>query len=224
MSKSSDRGRGKQQRRGAHKRASKQPGRTDNRPQYGLRFTEKGRDALAEIFDQFRDKPLYYVLDEHGEAVPLGQNHLLTTEERARWHACYDDPRARTLAETVIPNPDAPAYPVVVHTAFEARDISFAYPLPNGVPVLWRTGFLDEPMDVREAAAAAAEEEEEDDGSWLVEPPPETPPEVEALARKLGLSDGDAFDEWSRVYSTREEAVRGHEETVRWVRRALGVF
>jgi hypothetical protein len=44
------------------------------------------------------------------------------------------------------------------------------------------------------------------------------------LARKLGLSDGDAFDDWSRVCSTRQEATRGHEETVRWVRRALGVF
>jgi hypothetical protein len=221
MSKSSDRGRGRQQRRRrtAHKPASKQPDQTSSRPRYGLRFTEKGREALAEIFDQYRNKPLYYVLNEQGEAVPLGQNHLLTTEERARWHACYDDPRARTLAETVIPNPDAPEYPVVVHTAFEAQDVSFAYPLPNGAPVLWRTGFLDEPMDVREAAA-----EEEDDGSWLLEPPPETPPEVEALARKLGLSDGDAFDEWHRVYSTREAALQGHEETVRWVRRALGVF
>jgi hypothetical protein len=202
MSKSSDRGRGRRQRRGAHKRASKQPGQTDSRPQHGLRFSEKGRDMLAEILDQYRNKPLYYVLDEQGQAVPLGQNHLLTTEERARWQACYDDPRARTLAETVIPNPDAPKYPVVVLTAFEARDISFAFPLPNGAPVLWRTGLLDEPLDMREAAAAA-EEEEEDDGSWLAEPQPETPPEVEALARKLGLSNGDAFDDWCRVYSTR---------------------
>jgi hypothetical protein len=222
MSKSSNRGRGRWQRRGAHKRASKQPGQTNDRPRDGLRFTEKGRDTLAAIFDQYRNKPLYYVLDEQGEAVPLGQNHLLTTEERARWQACYDDPRARTLAETVIPNPDAPAYPVVVHTAFEARDISFAFLLPNGAPVLWRTALLDEPLDVREATAAA--EEEDDGGSWLTEPPPETPPEVEALARKLGLSDSDALDDWSRVYSTREEAARGHDETVRWVRRALGVF
>jgi hypothetical protein len=219
MSKSSDRGRGRRRHRTVDKRASKQPGQTSSRTQYGLQFTEKGRDILAEIFDQYRNKPLYYVLDEQGEAVPLGQNHLLTTEERVRWQACYDDPRARTLAETVVPNPDAPEYPVVVHTAFEARDISFAFLLPNGAPVLWRTALLDEPLDVREAAA-----EEEDDGSWLVEPPPETPPEVAALARNLGLSNGDAFDDWSRVYSTREEAMRGHEETVRWVRRALGVF
>ncbi len=80
---------------------------------------------------------------------------------------------------------------------------------------------MDEPLDVREAAA---ETEEEDDGSWLLEPAPETPPEVEALVHKLGLSDSDALDDWSRVYSTREEAMRGHDETVRWVRRALGVF
>jgi hypothetical protein len=223
MSKSSDRGRGRRQRRTAHTRTSRQPGQTNGRPRYGLQFTEKGHDILAEIFDQYRNKPLYYVLDKQGEAVPLGQNHLLTTEERARWEACYDDPRARTLAETVIPNPDAPQYPVVVHTAFEARDIAFAFPLPNGAPVLWRTGLLDEPLDVREATTAA-DAEEEDDGSWLAEPVPETPPEVEALARKLGLSDGEAFDDWCRVYSTREEAVRGHDETVRWVRRALGVF
>jgi len=222
MSKSSDGGRGRRQRRTVHKRASRQPGQTNSRPQYGLQFTEKGRDTLAAIFDQYRNKPLYYVLDEQGEAVPVGQNHLLTTEERARWQACYDDPRARTLAETVIPNPDAPEYPVVVHTAFEAQDVSFAFVLPNGAPVLWRTALLDEPLGVREAAAEA--EEEDDGGSWLVEPRPETPPEVEALARKLGLSDSDALDDWSRVYSTREEAMRGHDETVRWVRRALGVF
>ncbi len=108
MSKSSDRGRGRRRHRTVDKRASKQSGQTSSRPHYGLQFTEKGRDTLAVVFDQYRNKPLYYVLDEQGEAVPLGQNHLLTTEERAQWRACYDDPRARTLAETVIPNPDAP--------------------------------------------------------------------------------------------------------------------
>jgi hypothetical protein len=130
-------------------------------PRYSVAFTEQGRDTLAEIYGEFRDKPLHYVLDEHGEAVPLGQTYLITADERARWRACFYDPVQRTLKETIIPNPEHPAFPVVVHTAFEALDTSFAFPLPDGAPVLWRTALLDKPMRSRRERA----EEEEDDGS-----------------------------------------------------------
>src|SRR5258708_20737143 len=105
MSKSSDRGRGRRQRRTVHTRASKQPGQTSSRPGYGLRFTEKGRDILAEVFDQYRNKPLYYILDEQGEAVASGQDPLLTTGNAARGGAGLDDPRERAVAEPATSDP-----------------------------------------------------------------------------------------------------------------------
>lgn len=202
----------------AGKHKSKSKGRGGG-PRYGVRFTEKGRDTLADIYAEYRDRPLYYVLDEQGEAVPLGRNYLLTVDERTCWRACYDDPERRTLQETIIPNPEHPAYPVVVHTAFDARDISFAFPLPGGAPALWSTALLDEPL----AETGKRAESEEDDGSWLVEPVPEPPPELVALAHRLGM-DMDQYLDWRRVYSTRAEAQHGHDETVRWVRAALGTF
>jgi hypothetical protein len=182
---------------------------------YGIRFTEKGRDLMAGIFDRSRDRPYYYVLDEQGEAVPIGKGHGLTAEEVARWLAFQGDVAARTVEETLIPNPEHPTHPVVVHTAFVGIDLTDAFPLPDGAPACWRTSLLDKPLAEVVADAAAEAVAEEDDGSWLLGDEPATRPEVVALAGKLGLPDGAAFEEWTQVYSTRAEALRGHEETVR---------
>lgn len=205
--------RGKRGQRRAHNQSSR-------KPQYTLRFTEMGHDTLAEIFNQYRDRPLYYVLDAQGEPVPLGKSFMLTSEERARWQAFADDLAAWTLEETIVPNPEHLDYPVIVHTAFLARDISE----PGEAHVLFKTSFMDKTATER-LAAIKSEEEEGDDGSWLVEEIPPIPPEVTTLAIKLGLGDDpEAFDAWERLYCTRAEALAGHAETVRWVRLSLGVF
>lgn len=196
--------------------------RTGQQVQYGVQFTDKGRAALAEVFAQFRDRPLYYLLGEDGEPTPLGTSHLLGAEEKDRWRAFLDDAAARTLQETRIDNPEHPHYPVFVHTAFTAQDISFAFPLPDGTPALWQTTLLEESMADMEAAAKRAEAEP-DDGSWLLKGAPDVLPEEVSLAGKLGLSVDD-LGEWVRVYGTRDQALEGHEETVRWIRRALGSF
>jgi hypothetical protein len=180
---------------------------------------EKGRD-LMRINDRYRDRPQYYVLDEQGEPVPIGRGHGLTREEVARWLAFKDDVAARTLEETIIPNPEHPTHPVVVHTTFVGMDLSDAFPLPDGAPALWETSLLDKPP--AEVVAGAEAKAEEGDGSGLLDDEPPAPPEVVALAGKLGL-DVEAFEEWRKVYGTREAALQGHAETVRWVRRALGV-
>jgi len=182
---------------------------------------------MAGIFDRDRNRnrnrPFYYVLDGHGEAVPIGQGDGLTREEVARYLAFKRDVAARTVEKTIIPISEHPTYSVVVQTAFVGIDLSIAFPLPDGAPALWETSFLHTPRaDV--AKDAEAEAAEEDDGSGLSEDEPPTPPEIVALAGKLGLPDVEAFEEWRTVYGTREAAVQGHAETVRWVRRALGVF
>jgi hypothetical protein len=220
-SKTSGRGLGKQQRKAAQERASQQPGQTSSLPPYGLRSTEKGHDLMAGIFD--RDRPFYYMLEAQGEAMPIGKGHGLTGEEVARWLASQHDVAARTMAETVIPNPEHPTHPVVVHTAFVGLDLSAAFPLPDGAPALWETSLLDKTL-AEVATDEEAEAEAEDDGSGLLEDELPAPPEVVALAGKLGLPNVEAFEEWRTVYGTREAALQGHAETVRWVRRALGVF
>ena len=180
---------------------------------------------MAGIFGRYGDRPSYYVLDEQGEPVPIGKAHGLTREEVARWLASQHDAAARTVAETIIPNPEHPTHPVVVHTHFVGIDLSDVFPLPDGAPALWETSFLHKSFpEVAKDAEAEAAEAEEDDGSGLSEDEPPAPPEIVALAGKLGLPDVEAFEEWRTVYGTREAAGQGHAETVRWVRRALGVF
>jgi hypothetical protein len=179
---------------------------------------------MAGINDRSRDRPHYYVLDEQGEVVPIGTGHGLAAEEVARWLAAQDDVAARTVAETSIPNQVHPTHPVVVHTAFAGIDLADAFPLPDGAPALWQTSLLDKPLTEVLADAKAGAEVEEDDGSWLLGDEPSTRPEIAALAAKLGLPDGAAFEEWRKVYRTREAALQGHAETVQWVHRALGVF
>lgn len=169
---------------------------------------------MAGIFGRYGDRPSYYVLDEQGEPVPIEKGRGgLTREEVARWLAFQHDAAARTVEETIIPNPEHPTHPVVVHTHFVGIDLSDAFPLPDGAPVLWETSLPGKPFP--EAAA--------DDGSGPLEDEPPAPPEVVALAGKLGL-DVEAFEEWRKLYGTREAAVQGHAETVRWIRRALGVL
>jgi hypothetical protein len=185
-------------------------------------FTEKGRALMAGIFGWYGDWPSYYVLDEQGEAVPIGNGHGLTAEELARWLASQHDAVARTVEETIIPNPEHPTHPVVVHTHFVGRDLSDVFPLPDGAPALWETSFLHKSFP--EVATAAEAEAEEDDGSGLLGDEPPAPPEVVALAGKLGLPEVEAFEEWRKLYGNREAAVHGHAETVRWIRRALGVL
>ncbi len=175
---------------------------------------------MAGLFDQ--DRPEYYVLDEHGEAVPIGQGDGLTREEVARWLAFKRDVAARTVEKTIIPISEHPTYPVVVQTAFVGLDLSDVFPLPDGAPALWETSFLDKPL-AEVSTDEEAEAEAADDGSGLLEDEPPAPPEVVARAGKLGLPNVEAFEEWRTVYGNRE-AVQGHAETVRWVRRALGVF
>src|SRR5260221_7851768 len=158
---------------------------------------------MAGIFDRDRNqnRPFYYVLDGQGEAVPIGKDHGLTREEVARWLAFKRDVAARTVEETIIPNAEHPTYSVVVQTAFVGLDLSVAFPLPDGAPALWETSFLHTPRaDV--AKDAEAEAAEEDDGSGLSEDEPPTPPEIVALAGKLGLPDVRAFEEWRTVYCT----------------------
>jgi hypothetical protein len=177
---------------------------------------------MAGIFRRYGDRPSYYVLDEQGEAVPIGRGHGLTGEEVARWLAFQHDAAARTLEESIVPNPEHPSHPVVVHTAFVGIDLSFAFPLPDGAPALWETSLLDKPL--AEVATDAKAVVEEDDRTSLLGDESPAPPEVVALTGKLGLPDVDAFEEWRKVYGTREAALQGHAETVRWIRRALGVL
>jgi hypothetical protein len=62
---------------------------------------------MAGIFDRDRNRnrnrPFYYVLDGHGEAVPIGQGDGLTREEVARYLAFKRDVAARTVEKTIIP-------------------------------------------------------------------------------------------------------------------------
>ena len=179
---------------------------------------------MAGIFDRFRDRPFYYVLDEQGEAVPIGKGHGLTREEVVRWLAFQHDAAARTVEETIVPNPEHPTHPVVVHTHFVGIDLSDVFPLPDGAPALWETSFLHKPFPEVATDAEAEAEAEEDDGSGRLGDEPPTPPEVVALAGKLGLPDVEAYEEWRKLYGSREAAVQGHAETVRWIRRTLGVL
>jgi hypothetical protein len=168
---------------------------------------------MAGIFGRYGDRPSYYVLDEQGEPVPIGKAHGLTREEVARWLASQHDAAARTVEETIVRNPEHPTHPVVVHTHFVGIDLSDVFPLLDGAPALWETSLPGKPFP--EVAT--------DDGAGLLGDEPPAPPEVVALAGKLGLPDVEAFEEWRKLYGNREAAVQGHAETVRWIRRALGI-